>query len=40
LDELKGLARDWRVAAVLAKPFSPAQLVEAVPGAIAADEEP
>ena len=35
LDELKGLARDWRVAAVLAKPFLPAQLVAAVRGAIA-----
>jgi DNA-binding response OmpR family regulator len=30
LDELKGLAREWRVAAVLAKPFSPAELVAAV----------
>jgi DNA-binding response OmpR family regulator len=30
LDELKGLAQEWGVAAVLAKPFSPAQLVEAV----------
>jgi hypothetical protein len=26
LDELKGLAHEWRVAAVLAKPFSPAEL--------------
>jgi DNA-binding response OmpR family regulator len=35
LDELKRLAREWRVAAVLAKPFSPAELVAAVRGAIA-----
>ena len=35
LDELHGLARAWSVAAVLAKPFSPAQLVEAVREAIA-----
>jgi hypothetical protein len=35
LDELQALARDWRVAAVLAKRFSPAQLVEAVRQAIA-----
>ena len=35
LDELKGLARDWRVAAVLAKPFKPAELVAAVRAAIA-----
>jgi DNA-binding response OmpR family regulator len=34
LDELEGLAREWRVAAVLAKPFSPAQLVAAVRAAI------
>jgi DNA-binding response OmpR family regulator len=34
LDELQGLAREWRVAAVLAKPFSPAQLVAAVRAAI------
>jgi DNA-binding response OmpR family regulator len=37
LDELKGLAREWRVAAVLAKPFSPAQLVAAVREVIAAE---
>jgi DNA-binding response OmpR family regulator len=37
LKELEGLAREWRVAAVLAKPFSPAQLVAAVRAAI---EEP
>jgi DNA-binding response OmpR family regulator len=35
LDELQRLARAWRVAAVLAKPFAPAQLVEAVRGAVA-----
>jgi DNA-binding response OmpR family regulator len=40
LAELQELARAWRVAAVLAKPFSPAQLVAAVRGAIAADEGP
>jgi DNA-binding response OmpR family regulator len=37
LDELKELAREWRVAAVLAKPFSPAELVTAVRGAIATE---
>jgi DNA-binding response OmpR family regulator len=36
LDELRELAREWRVAAVLAKPFSPAPLVAAVREAIAA----
>ena len=36
LDELQELAREWRVAAVLAKPFSQAQLVEAVRHAIGA----
>jgi CheY-like chemotaxis protein len=40
LAKLEGLARDWRVAAVLAKPFSPAQLVEAVRQAIAAGYGP
>jgi DNA-binding response OmpR family regulator len=34
LDELQELARDWRVAAVLAKPFSPAQLLAAVRDAV------
>jgi hypothetical protein len=34
LDELRALARDWRVAAVLAKPFSPTDLLAAVRGAI------
>ena len=36
LDELQELAREWRVAAVVAKPFSSAQLVEAVREAVAA----
>jgi hypothetical protein len=40
LDELKALAREWRVAAVLAKPFLPAALVAAVQEAIASDEKP
>jgi DNA-binding response OmpR family regulator len=35
VDELHGLARDWGAAAVLEKPFKPAQLVEAVRQAIA-----
>jgi DNA-binding NtrC family response regulator len=34
LDELWNLAYDWDVAAVLAKPFSPADLVRAVRGAL------
>jgi DNA-binding response OmpR family regulator len=38
LDELRTLARDWRVAAVLAKPFSPVELVAAVRKAITPDE--
>jgi hypothetical protein len=34
LDELQELARDWRVAAELAKPLSPAQLQAAVRDAL------
>jgi DNA-binding response OmpR family regulator len=42
LDELRELASDWGVAAVLAKPFSPSQLVAAVRAAVARlpDAEP
>src|SRR5262245_28429527 len=40
LDELRALAREWCVSAVLAKPFSPARLVAAVREAIEAGEKP
>jgi DNA-binding response OmpR family regulator len=42
LDELRELASDWGVAAVLVKPFSPSQLVAAVRAAVARlpDAEP
>ncbi len=35
LPDLQVLARDWRAAAVLEKPFEPAELVAAVRGAVA-----
>jgi DNA-binding response OmpR family regulator len=40
LDELRELAKEWRLATGLAKPFSPGELVAAVREAIATDEKP